>query len=500
MNHRERYKAFLALIREIHALEMADGWLSWDQQTYMPAKGAKARSLQLSTISGLRHKTLIGDEMKGHLEALVGAENELNGDALVNIREIRRQHERALHVPNELVREISRVQSLALGAWVEAREESDFSRFAPWLKEMLGLKRQEADAVGYTDCRYDALHGEYEQGSSARRVSEIFASLRKELVPLVKELLDSPAAATRKPIDGDFPIGAQGDFSARLLTAIGFDWEAGRVDVSAHPFCSGNVNDVRLTTRYDERNIAQAFFGLLHEGGHGLYEQGLSPEFEGTPRAQSVSLGIHESQSRMWENLVGRSRPFWQFALPIMKEFFPGVGNLTLDEWYKSVNRVDRSLIRVEADEVTYNLHIILRFELEMDLIDERLAVDDLPGAWNGKMQEFLGISPENDAQGCLQDIHWAYGILGYFPTYALGNLYASQFYRAAQKAIPNLASQYETGNFAPLLEWLRENIHRRGQALRPEELVKEVTGEELNARYQVAYLKEKFRALYDIA
>ncbi len=499
MNIKERYEAFLALTREIHALELADGWLSWDQQTQMPPKGTKARSLQLSTISGLRHKILTGDEMKGHLDTLSGTDSELGGDGVVNVREMRRQHERASLVPNDLVREISRVQSLAMEAWTGAREESDFGLFAPWLKEMLGLKRQEADAVGHGDCRYDALHDEYEQGSSAGRITKIFSELRKELVPLVQELVDSPAAAEKKPVSGEFPQAAQREFGGRLLTAIGFDWAAGRVDISAHPFCSGNLNDVRLTTRYDETDLTQAIFGLLHEGGHGLYEQGFEQKFEGTPRAQSVSLGIHESQSRMWENLVGRSRPFWEFALPIMKEHFPGMGGLDLDDWHTAVNRVERSMIRVESDEVTYNLHIILRFELEMELIEGRLSVDDLPGAWNEKMQEFLGVTPANDAEGVLQDIHWAYGIFGYFPTYTLGNLYASQFFHAAQIAIPGLEDHFRKGDFAPLLEWLRENIHRRGQSLRPDELVKEVTGEDLNARYQVAYLKTKYRSLYGL-
>ncbi len=496
MNSSERYDAFLDITRQIHALELAAEFLSWDQQTGMPPKGAPARALQLSTVEGIRHAVLTGDELGEHLEAL-GNGVSLDGDAAVNVREMERLRRRALCIPNALVREISKVQSLAMEAWIRARSDSDFGAFAPWLGEMLDLKRQEADEVGYDECRYDALHDEYEPGSTARRLKVLFRTLRDELVPLVAELADSPAAAKRKGVVGDFAVDRQKAFAVNLLTTIGFDWDAGRVDVSAHPFCSGNLHDVRLTTRYDENDITRALFGLLHEGGHGLYEQGFDPAFEGTPRARAVSLGIHESQSRMWENLVGRSRPFWEFALPLLHEAFPFTSSVGLDDWYAAINRVERSMIRVEADEVTYNLHIILRFELEMELIEDRLSVADLPAAWNDRMKSFLGVVPANDAEGVLQDIHWAHGIFGYFPTYALGNLYASQFFHAARNDIPGMDEAIRKGNFAPLLGWLREKIHTRGRTLWPEDLVKDVTGEALNADYQLDYLKEKFRSLY---
>jgi carboxypeptidase Taq len=325
----------------------------------------------------------------------------------------------------------------------------------------------------------------------------VFDRLKRRLVPFAEAVLERAGRRPPAPLRGDFPVPVQEEFCRRLAEMIGFDMEAGRIDVSAHPFTMGNLRDVRFTNRYDEHDLTVGIFGALHEAGHGLYEQGCDPEHERTPRADAASIGIHESQSRMWENLVGRSRPFWEHALPILKEHFPGAADITLDAWHRNVNRAEASCIRVEADEVTYDLHILLRFEIERDLAEGRLAVRDLPDVWSAKMRAFLGITPPDDAHGVLQDIHWSLGLLGYFPTYTLGNLYAAQFYGAARRAIPDLEEGYRRGEFAPLLSWLRKEIHGRGKTYRSGDLARVVTGEPLNPSYFIEYLEEKYGALY---
>ncbi|MBN1824998.1 MAG: carboxypeptidase M32 [Candidatus Eisenbacteria bacterium] len=501
MTLRERYGAFLGIVREIHDLDMADMVLSWDQQTYMPEKGADARASQLATLAGVRHDRLTGDAMAETLAGLDESEGGgLDEDGRVNVREIRRIHERERKIPADLVREIARVQSLAQQAWVKARAEDDWSAFSPWLKKILNLKLQTADAVGWKESRLDALIDEFEPGATAAGIERVFENLKKEYIPFVRRLLDAAAAASPPAESKPFPVSAQEAFCRSLLDLIRFDSKAGRLDVSAHPFTAGNGNDVRLTTRYDERRPEMAIFGVLHEGGHGLYEQGFDPAHEGTPRAQSVSLGIHESQSRTWENMVGRSRPFWDHAFPLLRKAFPeGTAGMSPEEWYRRINRVEASCIRVEADEVTYNLHIILRFELEKAMTEGRAPVDELPRLWNAKMEEYLGITPPDDAHGALQDIHWAMGAIGYFPTYTLGNIYAAQFFRAARRAIPDLEERMAAGDLEPLREWQRREIHGRGQTYSAERLVETVTGEPLDARYLMEYLNGKYGELYGV-
>jgi carboxypeptidase Taq len=500
MSSSERYEGFLSLVRELFDLDRVDELLSWDQQTYMPSKGAEQRAAQLGTLAGVRHELLSGGRMAELLAGLDETERGgLDEDARVNVREIRRVHEREVKIPADLVKELARLQSLSQEAWVVARKESDFRSFAPWLEQILRVKVRIADSIGYRESRYDALLDEFEPGATASEVGRVFGGLREELVPFVERVLEASRRRPARPIEGDYPIPSQERFCRRLAECIGFDMQAGRLDISAHPFTMGNLYDVRLTNRYDEHDLTVGIFGALHEAGHGMYEQGYDPAHVGTPRAAYASLGVHESQSRMWENFVGRSRPFWEHALPILKEEFPAAAAVTLDDWHRNVNRAEASLIRVEADEVTYNLHILIRFEIEKDLVEGRLAVRDLPQVWNGKVRDYLGITPPDDARGVLQDIHWSMGLLGYFPTYALGNLYAAQLYRAAGKAIPGLEDSFRRGEFAPLLGWLRKEVHRRGKTYRSGDLLRVVTGEPPNPSYLMEYLRAKYGALYTI-
>jgi carboxypeptidase Taq len=389
----------------------------------------------------------------------------------------------------------------AQNVWQEARQRSDFPSFAPWLEKIVKLKREEAQAVGYQDSPYDALLDEYEPGATAREITAVFAALRKEVTPLVAAI----AAAGKRPradiLTREFPVERQQLFGQAAAAAIGFDFASGRLDTTVHPFCSGiGPGDCRLTTRYHPREFNQGFFGILHEAGHGIYDQGLDPALFGLPLGTFVSLGIHESQSRLWENQIGRGRPFWEHFFPRLQQSYPGtLDDVGLDDFVFAVNAVARSFIRVEADEVTYNLHIILRFELEQALIGGDLKPSDVPGAWNEAFQKSFDLTPPDAAHGCLQDIHWSMGGLGYFPTYTLGNLYAAQFMEQARRDLPGLDDDSRRGDFARLRQWLNDKIHRPAMRWRPRVLCEKVTGKPLSPQPLVTYLRQKFGALYGI-
>ncbi len=495
----DAYDDFITLVREIGRLDSIAQLLDWDSETYMPKGGLTLRAEQLALVAELAHQRRSSPRLGELLAKLDGGIEDLIQAA--NVRETRRTYDRAVKVPVELVSRLARATTMAKEAWGRAREQADFPVFAPHLEELLQLKRQVADCVGFKTERYDALMDEFEPGMTCAEVGGIFASLRGPLADFARRL----AAAKHQPdasiLQRRFPRDAQERFARRMAEAIGFDFGNGRLDVSKHPFCTGiGAGDVRLTTRYDENFFNGAIFGVLHEAGHGMYEQGLDPAHAFTPAGQAVSLGIHESQSRMWENLVGRSLPFWKRFYPECQAAFPSaLGDVPLEAFYGAINRVQPSLIRVEADEVTYNLHIILRFEIERAMIDGTLAVKDVPQAWNAKMGELLGIVPPDDAQGCLQDIHWSLSAFGYFPTYALGNLYAAQFFDAAQQAIPDLNGRIRQGKFRPLLDWLRRNIHRHGQLYRAGELVRSATGRPLTVEPFLAHLRDKFSSLHGL-
>ncbi|MCA9243373.1 MAG: carboxypeptidase M32 [Phycisphaerales bacterium] len=494
------YTELLDKIRELHALRSVEGVLEWDQETQMPKKAAAARAEQIALIAGLAHQRLASDEMGDLLSKAEGAGAADDPAHATNIRETRRDHDRAVRIPNELVREYARAASLGKDAWQKARAESNFAAFMPALQRLLDIRIRYAEHYGWKSEPYDALMDEFEPGATAAEVAAVFSGMKTELAGLVSRIMQAPKQPNSALLERDFPVEQQAAFNRELAGAINFDFEAGRIDVSTHPFCSGfSPTDVRLTTRYHKNMAAMSMFGTLHEAGHGLYEQGFSPEHTNTPMAQAISLGIHESQSRMWENQVGRSRPFWEFFFPKAKARFQALSDVSLDDWHFAVNAVKPSLIRVEADEVTYGLHIILRFEIERRMLRKEISLKDIPDAWNTSMQELIGITPPNDAQGCLQDIHWAQGIFGYFPTYALGNLYSAQFFNAAQNAMPDMWEQIRNGRMTPLREWLREHIHKHGRRYRAKELVKVVTGEELSPEPFMAYLNEKYGALYGL-
>ncbi|MBD3235666.1 MAG: carboxypeptidase M32 [Candidatus Eisenbacteria bacterium] len=495
---RERYEEFLTAIRETHAIQSAQGILSWDMHTKMPPGGAGLRGTQLAALTGIVHDRITDDRLHDQLRQLEEARDELDVDARVNVREMRRAVDRARKVPRELQQQISRTQSEAQQAWVAAKQKADFAQFAPVLEKMMELRRREADAIGYETIPYDALLDGYEPYMTSAEIERIFAGLRPRLVEIAERIRDAEVSPRREIVRRHFPRPQQEQFGLWVIRRLGFDLSRGRVDTAPHPFTSGGHGDTRLTLRYDESYLPGTLFGLIHEAGHGLYDQGLDPAHHGTPRGESVSLGIHESQSRMWENLVGRSLPFWKFAFPFLQAFFPEqTADVTVEEWYAAVNDVRPSLIRVEADEVTYNLHIILRFEIEKALLDRTIEVADLPGIWNEKMRAYLGITPESDAVGVLQDVHWSMGLVGYFPTYALGNLYAAQLFAAAQKGIPDFWARIEGGEFQPLLAWLQEKIHRPGMTDRATELVERVSGEAPNPDYLIDHLRGKFAPLY---
>ena len=496
----EAYGEFLKRIREIGQLETTAALLDWDSETYMPENGLSIRAEQLSLLARLAHERLTDPRLG---ELLAQLEGQVEDEAArTNIRETRRDYERAVKIPGELVERIARVSTLAKDAWAKARSDSAFEEFSPHLEELLDLRRQVADAIGYEGERYDALLDEFEPGCTAAELTQLFSDLRGPLAAFVQQLSEAPRKPDPSILQRRFPVETQKLWCRQAAETIGFDFKSGRIDISTHPFCSGTgPGDVRLTTRYDEKFFSPAVFGTLHEAGHGLYEQGLPDDHGFTPRGAAVSLGIHESQSRLWENMVGRSRAFWERYYPQCRSIFSeALSNVELDDFYAAINTVAPSLIRVEADEVTYNLHIILRFEIERDLMEKRLSVGDLPEAWNAKMEELLGIRPPDNARGCLQDIHWSMGAFGYFPTYALGNLYAAQFFAAAKRAIGDLDEQIGRGEFEHLLGWLRENIHRHGQRFRAHELLQRVTGSALSIDPFLAYIRAKFSPIYGLA
>lgn len=501
----ELYSDLISRVRKAALLGSCGHVLGWDRETYMPIGGNEHRADQLSLLAGIAHQWSTAPEIGELLEQLSDSElaEKADSDKAVNIRELHRSYQRGCKLPGRLVEELSRVTALAQQHWVEARSSGDFSKFAPWLQQIVELKREEAAAVGYPEGgeAYDALLDEYEPGATAADVATVFNALRNQIVPLLDDIRGASRNPNTEILTRSYPQAAQETFAKAAAQAIGFDFTKGRLDVTTHPFCSGfGPGDCRLTTRYDENFFSSAFFGTLHEAGHGMYEQGLRTDAFGTPMGTSVSLGIHESQSRLWENLVGRSLQFWQNFYPkAQATFADALGSTSLDDFHFAVNEVSPSFIRVEADEVTYNLHIMLRFDMERDLINGNLQPDDVPAAWNERFTSDFGMTPSTHAEGCLQDIHWSAGLIGYFPTYALGNMYAAQFFDQAEQDLPQLHQEISNGQFSNLLMWLRENVHQHGQRFSAPRLVQVVTGKPLSDGPLVQQLNNRFRPLYGI-
>ncbi len=487
--------ALLGRMQELRDLCAVINLATWDQETYLPRRAEGARASQLGTLQALYHERLVDPRLGDWLDGAKGA-----GDEAAMVRVLRRERDRAVRLPARLVRELAEAQSHALAAWREAREQKVVRPFLPHLEKLVRLRREQADAWGHGGERYDALLEAYEPGMRVARLGPVLASLTAALVPLVEALDARP-----KPKDvfagQRFAPEAQWPVTLELLRAMGFDLDAGRQDKSVHPFtCGLDATDVRLTTRFDEGTPMPALSGTIHEAGHGLYEQGFAPEHSRTTLAQAPSMGLHESQSRLWENVVGRSRPFWAHFLPRLARAFPAeLGGVGLDDFYAAINRVQRTFIRVEADEVTYNLHIALRYELEVGLLRGELAVADAEAAWNAKTKSLLGLDVASPLAGVLQDIHWAWGEFGYFPTYALGNLYAASLFAALRKELPDVDERLARGELLPVRDWLRAKVHREGYRHEAEDLVKRVTGRGLTDEDFLAYLNAKYGALYGL-
>ena len=494
------------LDREMRTIHQIRSLGEWDMHTYMPERGVQARSEQSAYLAGLAHEKQTNPEIGDLLDKLGASDENPMGSAELSDRDRRlvraayRDFHQSTRLPGSLMQEIARVTSVAQSVWAEARKKSDFSLFKPHLEKIVDLNLQVAEALGYEDHPYDALLDQYEPGIRTKEVASVFRQLREALVPLVRRIKEA------KQIDDGvmhkhYPAHLQEQFSNKLLDAMGYDRARGRLDVSAHPFTIPLAgDDVRITTRFQEDFLPSALFSTVHEAGHALYELGFDRENFGTRLADASSLGIHESMSRFWENVVGRSRAFWSHFYPLLKETFPEqLSGVDLEPFYRAINTVQPSLIRVEADEVTYSLHVILRFELERMMISKELSVSDLPEAWREQSKDLLGIVPENDATGVLQDIHWSGGSIGYFPTYALGNVYGLQFVSKLREQMPDMDTKIRHGELAPIKEWLDTNIHSHGRGKTPGELCEEITGEPMNAQYFIDYLTAKYTDIYNL-
>jgi carboxypeptidase Taq len=495
---------------EIQRINSASSVLSWDQETYMPAGGGAARAEQIAVLQGLAHQKLVSPEIEQVLSQWVdpatGQAAEQPGDLWDEpsrslLREVWRDFSRAKKLPSEFVMTLSRECSLAQQVWAEAKTQNTFAKFLPNLRTILSLKRQETQYLGYTDSPYNALLDAYEPGSTIAALQPVFAQLKARLVPLLRQITESHVRIDDSILRHSYDQTRQLEFGRLILTAMGYDFERGRLDLSAHPFTTSfHPTDVRVTTRVYERELQSCLFSCIHEGGHGLYDQGLDQRYFGTPLGDSVSLGIHESQSRLWENCVGRSRAFWRFFYPVLQQTFHNqLQGVDVERFYAAINCVKPSFIRVEADELTYNLHIMLRFEIEQDLIEGKVQPEDLPALWNQKMKEYLGITPTSDAEGVLQDVHWSFGAFGYFPTYTLGNLYSVQFFEQAKLEIPRLEEGIAAGQLLELRRWLEQKIHRWGRMFTPDHLARRVTGTTISPDPFLSYVEKKYGEIYQL-
>ena len=498
----EKLKQLKLILAEVSDLDSATAVLSWDQQTYMPPGGVSARGNQISTLSSLAHSKFVSQEVGTLLEDLKSYAESLdpNSDEACLIEVTRRKYQKQTKVPGEYVAEFSRITVLAKSAWEEARKKDDFLHFQPHLEKIVEMRRQYADFFAPYDHVYDPLLDDFEPGMKTDEVKKIFSELRPKQVKLLQAISEKPQVDDSF-LHKSFAEQKQWDFGVQAITDYGYDWNRGRQDKAAHPFTTEfGVGDVRITTRVDPSFLNTALFSTLHEAGHAIYEQGVSPDLERTPLGGGASLAIHESQSRMYENLLGKSFDFWVYFYPqLQKMFSTQLGNVDLDTFYKGINKVEPSLIRVEADEATYNLHIMLRLELEIALMEGTLQVSDLPAAWNERMEDYLGVVPPNDANGVLQDVHWSMGVLGYFPTYSLGNLVSNQLWEKINEDIPKLSSQIQSGDFSELLAWLREHVHRHGAKFKPQDLVNRIVGETITPDPYLKYLNEKFGSIYSL-
>lgn len=486
---------------EISDLDSSLALLSWDQQTYMPPKGAAARGRQRATISALAHRMLTSAEMGERLQRLHERRDELSDGDRVLVDVAIYDYKRTACLPEDFVEKLAMAQSSGYEAWVASRKDNDFSSFLPYLEKLIDLAKRKAEYHGYEGSSYNALLEDFERGMTAEQLDSIFGELSLRQSKLVEKITASSNQPDITWLDRKWPEQPQLDFTLLVLRDMGFDFEAGRQDLAAHPFTTSiSLHDIRLTTRTSRDEPFSCLTGSIHEGGHGFYEQGFKESDTRTPLAKGASFGIHESQSRTWENIIGRSLPFWRYYTPLfLKHLDDGPAKISADQIFRAINHVRPSLIRVEADECTYNLHIILRYEIERAVLEGKMAAREIPEAWNARMKELLDIEVPDDASGCLQDIHWSMGMFGYFPSYALGNLYAAQMFKQIEKDLPNLWTEVEAGQFNGLLGWLRRNVHVHGRRKLAPQIVYDNSGSEPSSKPYLQYLEAKYSKLYSL-
>ena len=495
------YEEFISRVKDIHKIGALQGHLGWDQETIMPPNGAQSRGEILSWLAKEQHVRTT-DPKLGELIEKLSSDESLNQDQKSNVRDMKRRFEKASKLPSEFVADFAKTKSEALLAWQQARGDSNFELFKPTLEKLIDMTKQKIAFYGIETTPYDVLLDEFEVGMTVADYNPLFEGLRERLVPLLQKIMKAKETNPDPvlPEGMVFSIDGQTKFCTKVSDAMGFDFAGGRMDISTHPFSAGLwPGDTRFTTRFDEKDPFSCLYAVMHETGHALYEQGLSREHSFTPRGDAVSLGVHESQSRFWENQIGRTPSFWHVTLPWFKEQFPDSPDWTPSDLNKIANSVTPGFIRVEADEVTYNLHVMLRYEIEKRLFNEDLSVDDLPKLWNSMFEEWFGLEVPNDTKGCLQDIHWSMGAFGYFPTYTLGNLYASQLLQAMSEDLGDIDTIIESGDWSSLLDWLRPRIHHEGSKWTPSELIENATGMPPSPEPFLNYVEEKYSKLYNL-
>ena len=493
----ELYDQYQQLKLKAADINNAAAVLGWDQETYMPVKSAPFRGRQLATLAAMGHEIVTSDTY-GNLLNELAEKTDLTDVQYQNIRLSLEDYEKAKKLPASFVEALTQASSNCFNAWIKARQQNDFKSYAPELEKMISLVREQADRYGYEQHPYDALMDDYEKGANVALLDNVLKGVRTALPGLLDQIKSAPQVDDAF-FNRHYPKQQQWDFSMEVLKAMGYDLDAGRQDYSEHPFTTSFApTDVRVTTRVDENDFASMLWSSIHEGGHALYEQGLPDTQYGMPLGSAASLAIHESQSRLWENCVGRSLPFWKHFYPKLQSAFPdALNDISVEAFYKGMNKVQPSFIRTEADEVTYHFHVMIRYEVEKALLEQRIHTADLPAYWNSLYQEYLGITPPDDKRGVLQDVHWSHGSFGYFPTYSLGSFYAAQFFDQAGKDIPGLERQIEQGDYAQLLQWLRTHVHHFGRRYRSEELCKKITGKGLDFGIFMNYVQQKYAGIY---
>ncbi|HXB13555.1 MAG TPA: carboxypeptidase M32 [Bacteroidia bacterium] len=494
------YSEYTSRLTKIADIVYSMALLGWDQETYMPEKGAGFRAQQTATLSGIAHGMATNEQLGKILSELNKNGKNLSEKEKRNVSRSLKEYNKQKKYTTEFVELLSKTTSECFQAWQKAKKENNFSIYAPHLTKMVDLKRQEAELLGYEGHSYNAMLDQYEPEANVADLDVLFKDVREQMVDFVKEIAAAPQNDDAFMYK-HYPKDKQWAFGIELLKQMNFDFEAGRQDISIHPFTTSFSSlDVRVTTKVIEDNLQSMIWSCIHEGGHGLYEQGLPSSEYGLPSGEAISLGIHESQSRLWENNVGRCLPYWKANYKKLQSYYPeNLKNVTLEQFYKAMNRVEPSLIRIEADELTYHFHILIRYEIEKKLLGGEIKVSELPEFWNSCYKDYLGVNVTSDAEGVLQDIHWSHGSFGYFPTYSLGSFYAAQFFNQAKKEIKGLEKEIEGGNLLPLLQWLREKIHKHGKFYTAEELCTVVTGEKLNFKYFMDYAKHKYSSIYNL-